>query len=133
MREILFRAWDIQSKSMIYPLEISFDTTSNLWHVWYGFEADEKVKCRPSEIMQFTGLKDFKGKEIYEGDIVHVIYDDTCDFMGEDQDYKDVVYFDSETAGFMIKRPIGADTLEAGQKTIEVVGNRFETPELLEK
>jgi uncharacterized phage protein (TIGR01671 family) len=72
MREIKFRAWDKDSKRMRYaedligpggwviqfhgvPLEIGI----------HGVFEPENV-----ELMQYTGLEDKNGKEIYEGDIV---------------------------------------------------------------
>ena len=54
MREIKFRAWDKQSKQIV-----SMD----------GWQIPIKHPKR-YEIMQYTGLKDKNGKEIYEGDIL---------------------------------------------------------------
>lgn len=55
MREIKFRAWLNMQEEMLY---------ANI----YG--AGELFAGRDCEIMQYTGLKDKNGKEIYEGDIL---------------------------------------------------------------
>lgn len=66
MREIKFRAWDKGLNEMTYSglHSIGFDGK-----VYYG-NAD--FSDYGLEIMQYTGLKDKNGKEVYEGDIVSV-------------------------------------------------------------
>lgn len=92
--------------------------------------------------MQFTGLKDKNGKEIYEGDICKV--GDGGEYFGQDwnDDHEpfdtDVfeVYWDSKGALFYIKGLDGKDAdLEFspfGYVTFEVIGSIYENPELLE-
>lgn len=58
MIEIKFRAWHREAKQMLYP-------ENNRQDYVFGW----LYEGQPIEIMQFTGLKDENGKEIYEGDI----------------------------------------------------------------
>ena len=85
MREIKFRAWDKNNKAMFNEVAIS-----------------KNGKCAISqedifELMQYTGLKDKNGKEIYEGDIVNeksidkkyftVIFKDGSFFFNDGDEY----------------------------------------------
>lgn len=123
MRTIKFRAWDKNSSSMIY----SGDCEENGDLFWSGSYKLPK--------MQFTGLLDKNGKEIYEGDIVRVLaidLEDTdpktgkfgriiCDEIAEIK-WKNIGW------GFWIKYSMW---LYDGYRNLEVLGNIMENPELL--
>ena len=64
MREIKFRAWDIQGKKIILVNELTFFQKGNI--------AVNGIVFPEFPIMQSTGLKDKNDKEIYEGDIVEM-------------------------------------------------------------
>lgn len=71
MREIKFRAWD--GKRMYYdPNDFYLRMDGSCFDVFEG-EMDEPI-CGQPILMQYTGLKDKNGKEIYEGDIVKTSY-----------------------------------------------------------
>jgi len=119
MREIKFRAWDKLKNEMVvgeYYNLVSFEGDV------YQFSLGKLLKEKQFELMQFTGLKDKNGKEIYEGDIVKDI-DKPLRI-----DLVDVIEWNSEEACFM------AGDYGAGQfSRIEVIGNIYGNPELIER
>jgi len=119
MREIKFRAWCPTNKMMYYPYVA-------------GFNSGEILK-RFDTIMQYTGLKDKNGKEIYEGDIVAYLNCYTKKTLRKQ------IAWDKYSCGFCTE-PIGhtnlwhlQEYLTDNKLDIEVVGNIYENIELLEK
>lgn len=102
-----------------------------------GHLSEIAIQNSDSIFQQFTGLLDKNGKEIYEGDII--IFAGRCDEKGRvlEPDYLpyEVVWF---MGGLHAIRPIGArsfyrhnECLGVGCTDSEIIGNIFETPELL--
>jgi uncharacterized phage protein (TIGR01671 family) len=71
MREIKFRAWWKQEKVMINDLEAIYPKgkCAGIFGV-KTIKGESLWNFEDIELMQFTGLHDSKGKEIWEGDIV---------------------------------------------------------------
>ena len=123
-REIKFRMWHKKSKKMFDVESINFkDRSLNMWnsgmYTLSTFSLDDVI------LMQYTGLHDKNGKEIYEGDIVKALISGRW-FVGK------VIY---EHSGFTID-VMNNKELEFGRRGIiehwtEVIGNIHDNPELL--
>lgn len=127
MREIKFRAWD-KNKNEIR------EVTSINWYdeyIWVDETpmSGDKLPIESTPLMQYTGLKDKNGKEIYEGDIVtHNIY--TKQSGRNEQSKPKIVFWDKEKCGFETNE---RESYSAGMFYSEytVIGNIHQNPELL--
>lgn len=135
MREILFRA---KRKSNGKWIEgYIYKQIVNLNDEYYIRRGDTDYLVVPETVGQFTGLTDKKGKKIFEGDIVHAVYQ--VGYVGcKDIDYGIgiVKYCASYYGGASYEIDIIGDSgsriftasLENG---VEVIGNVYDNPELL--
>jgi uncharacterized phage protein (TIGR01671 family) len=91
------------------------------------------------DVMMSTGMKDVNGKEIYEGDIVRcTVYDGKSmgGYYGGLVEAEGVVEYDFEKAAFVVEGitlSILVEEEEDARTYLEVLGNKYENPELLEK
>lgn len=115
MREIKFRVWDRKVKPRLFEEGIFVGLDGNL----YGQTYDDMEKLDGFIMEQFTGLKDKNGVDIYEGDILkHSKYPGKL--------Y--LVYWAEGTGFYPFINTLGA---KYATKSIEVIGNIHQNPELL--
>ena len=126
MREIKFRALDMRTRKWVPRTEI-------LSKQPMGNRGELYEKAPWFVLMQYIGLKDKSGVEIYEGDIVRVWHYNHAMGALETPDIYEVIF--GKNAAFILHNNsvwpwVGFD--EAGFSKYEVIGNIHETPELLE-
>jgi uncharacterized phage protein (TIGR01671 family) len=136
MRQLKFRVWN--------GLEMVYDVTIGKFGVFYvnpmskgdGLDEKDTASLTPfntkyadnTPVMQYTGLKDMKGKEMWEGDIVKCYPSGICG----------IVTYEEKAALFELRVNNVNDTAtiysqqEYGKNiNREVIGNIHENPELL--
>jgi hypothetical protein len=124
MGPIKFRAWDKEKKEMYVPV-ITENGKSAV--VWYGNEIHGE---NDDYIMQFTGVYDCKGKEIFEGDLL---------INRGDKDAIFECFYHDGNARFSIARShyrngrCGGFVPDITAPYLEVIGTIHENPDLLEK
>jgi len=131
MREIKFRAWDKPENQMIQSIGISKNGIA-FECVHSNDSGSDYEEFEQYILMQYTGLKDKKGKDIYEGDIVTWIDECANDHDGERQSGYFVFSWSLYDASFMLDQ--GSSSFGFGEcDTFEVIGNIYENPELLKE
>ena len=125
MRKIKFRAWDKENEKMMKVLSLHLENKeisvkeNGTFHLF-----------RMQDLMQYTGVKDKNGKEIYEGDIVLIKLDETSTW------HKTVVGF--KKGAFIASLIDGEDYIYIFNRgfdnnDFEVIGNIYENKKLLEE
>jgi len=131
MRKLKFRAWDRYAKKMCDVYTIDFPTG----HLFTDI-GDSHLGAEVEALMQSTGLHDKNGVEIFEGDIL------SNSFMDDAPNTKSWVVWRDGAWRLKNRKVKGDRTLydnlgwcsirEPRYGGVEVIGNIYETPELLE-
>lgn len=127
MRKIKFRIWDMDRKVMMGSQYVIF-YDGDFYENFRDFE--DGILIENIAVMQYIGLKDKNGVEIYEGDVVHLTSD-------EGVNYNALIVFkdggfcaiDGTESDYSIRR-YGLSRFDFN---LEVIGNIYENPELLEE
>lgn len=172
MRELQFRAWDKQKRQMFRVVNLTLDAQFDDGIGWVeAYPFDEYYQSENHSlprhlklghgteegmvsVMQYTGLKDKNEKDIYEGDIIRILYTDWPSQPAEKnghyvmtlEEYKDsiskigyveysspefVLIIESKWKDEITRHQYSLLGGKHGQKT--VIGNIYENPELVDK
>ena len=126
MREIKFRSWDTYNKEMLEVQELDYADSYNGQPMIRTTMYNDYFDTEDMILMQYTGLKDKNGVEIYEGDIVRILggeYEQGFYEWDEKVCIKDFIY-----DGFNLIMTVN----QIGNEALEVIGNIYDNPELIE-
>ena len=141
MREIKFRYYDELYESMESVAKIRFEC-GKVQEIWLsnGSSIDFMNGNGRFKLMQFTGLLDKNGKEIYEGDIVRTFISSKCD-QPQLRDYEQIGAVTYVQGKYLLHEKLykeddpdfygGICVLEPGEYEFEIIGNIHDNPELL--
>lgn len=120
--ELKFKAFNKKNRKVYRSGSLSFSTEHHSFMI-YSEKDMERVKDSDIEIMQFTGQKDINNKEIFQRDIIQI------------DDAKKIVVWDNNRGGWSItdvERKITMTPFGRSEaNNCEVIGNEFETPDLI--
>ena len=127
MKEFKMKAWLKKEKKMVAIIGIDFNyeyirytEDDNLFNENY-----KTVEFKNIELLQFTGLKDNGGQELYEADVIK--FNDGID------DIYGLISYDDEDGTYRVSYENITEHLSEREGDFEIVGNIFENPDLHEQ
>ncbi|MFA6152930.1 MAG: YopX family protein [Chitinophagaceae bacterium] len=141
MREIKFRGWHTKKQKMFSAENMAIDQLTLLPTGEFinvsGMDTKLSHVFTKNEFvpLQYTGLKDKNGKEIYEGDIVKSIYNPRNEYYTKKENMM-IVEYDICNPCFVLidiknKNIMEYDFVCCNMRSNEVIGNIYENPELI--
>lgn len=119
MLELKFKAWDKVKMKMFRPLAITFDTQS-LAPFAVSVPGRSWEPIHKYELLQFTGLSDKNGVEVYQGDLFKI---DSIFYR---------VIWDNESTSFKLQSVVNSSTRDLSVVLCELLqGNIYQDSELL--
>ncbi len=118
MRDIKFRTWNIADKTMGEPFSLQTAIASRVYN---------GVDTTGVEYMQFTGIRDQNGKDIYEGDILKIEYLDGPKTGSVEQEEG---WYGIQVQEEPSRHPAHFSPFTSTDDPV-VLGNIYENPELL--
>jgi len=126
MKELKIKAWLKKEKKMVAIIGIDF----NYEYIRYTeddnlFNSDYKTaEFKDIELLQFSGVKDKAGQELYEADVIK--FNDGID------DIYGLISYDDEDGAYRVSYENITEHLLEREGDFEIVGNIFENPDLHE-
>ena len=127
MKKFKMKAWLMKEKKMVSIIGIDFNyeyirytEDDNLFNENY-----KTAEFKNIELLQFTGLKDNGGQELYEADVIK--FNDGID------DIYGLISYDDEDAVYCVSYENVIEHLSNMEGDFEIVGNIFENPQLHEQ
>ena len=127
MKEFKMKAWLKKEKKMVAIIGIDFSYE----YIRYTeddnlFNSDYKVaEFKDIELLQFSGVKDNGGQELYEADVIK--FNDGID------DIYGLISYDDEDGTYRVSYENITEHLSDREGDFEIVGNIFENPDLHEQ
>ena len=131
MKDTRFRVWDWTNKVMIEEPYLHFVNGRSFYLVRRGATPRSDLGF---ELLQYTGLKDRNGVEIAQGDLLKHVNPNSYHAPTQILECVHEIDLEGFETRFTFKRVGNTDGLTTayGSKDLEVIGNIYENPELLE-
>ncbi|MCH1645066.1 YopX family protein [Streptococcus suis] len=122
-----FRVWDTVKKSMSEVQAIVY-AEEKIYPI-YSKVIRRYIPFNEAILMQSTGLFDVNGKEIFEGDVIRVNYTD------DDSPWTDAIIWSPKDCAWYLKsnKELLGFAMDEPDIIVEVIGNIYENPELVEE